>query len=88
MFTEEELATIAELAYNHLEAMLDMEENDDCDLDLATLPTSSFAIAKDAGDGGADLRWVQNCQSIIKRCRTKIWREGELNFKEAKKEEE
>jgi hypothetical protein len=74
MFTNDELRTIENLAKGQLESRV--RDTDDIALELESLPTSSF----DCGNEPDGLREVQNCQSIIRRCKDKLYNKGKLKM--------
>jgi hypothetical protein len=70
--------TIKELASNYLISYYEGEDEIE-NLDLVTLPLSSFE-----GEGlvEEEVRQIQNCQAILKRLSSGLYKQTQLQFKE------
>ena len=85
MFTNQEYDTIKELAMETLEANVSVDVPTGKNTDLSTLPLSNFG---DEQPMATDLAIkLQDCQAIIRRIDTQIYKKAGLEFKESEKEE-
>jgi len=78
MFTDSELNTIKDLALGALENIVRSDITDpghEALLDMSTLPTSNFDLVEEGA-----LRKVQDCQAIIKRCDSQLYKQAGLEL--------